>query len=255
MLDLHNLSSLKTFDIPSPIEVFRDRLADGCILRVEELYVNSYSHDWVKSFSYCREVLIAALASLSSSLTRSVTPGLKQNNDPIWKFLRDRFIDHIHWPKKKSNDGINGQQCGNSDQDNGNNDSKVKPGDVEAGGGDRAPANAHQQPLQDEVTNNEDSESRFSDNMEELTPLDPPVHFAARFIVALIAASLLVAPVAVLSWQSTRRAHLITLAVSTTIFSFLASFSSKSSLQETMVAVAGYTAVLVVFVAVASTNP
>jgi hypothetical protein len=132
---------------------------------------------------------------------------LKRNDDPIWKFLRARFIEFVSWLKNRNKN------------------------------------------------DNKDPESRDGESTEGLKPLDPPVHFLARFIVALIAASLLVAPVAVLSWQSTRRAHLITLSVSTTIFSFLASFSSKSSLQETMVAVAGYTAVLVVFVAVASTSP
>jgi uncharacterized membrane protein YccC len=81
------------------------------------------------------------------------------------------------------------------------------------------------------------------------------INFSARFLVALASISLLIAPVAVLSYQSTRKAHLTTLAVSTCVFSLLPCFvSSKASLQETVVAVAGYTTVLVVFVAVASNS-
>jgi hypothetical protein len=231
-----------------------DRLTHKCNLDVEERYVYSYSYHQKKPLSHTEEALIVALAPLSRLFTRSVIPGLKQNDDPIWKFLRARFIEFKSWLKNRRNNDNDDQPDSNSDQDNGSNNTNARKGDEEAGGEDPTPANVYQQPTNDNTSNSEDPESRDGENTDKLRPIDPPVHFIARFIVALIAASLLVAPVAVLSWQSARRAHLITLSVSTTIFSFLASFSSKSSLQETMVAVAGYTAVLVVFVAVASTG-
>lgn len=78
-----------------------------------------------------------------------------------------------------------------------------------------------------------------------------PVEFFTRLILALVSCSLLIAPLAILSFQSKRTAHLVTVAVSTVVFSLLVSLVSKSSNSEIMAAAAGYTAVLVVFVAVA----
>jgi lipopolysaccharide export LptBFGC system permease protein LptF len=154
-----------------------------------------------------------------------VTPGLLQSEATIsiWRFLGGQLIDQIHsWWLKPKNNSIRDDIDQNSRQ-----------GGLEAG--------------------IEDTQNQ--DNQKSLDPQPQRIHFLARFFVALVSVCLLIAPVAVLSYQSTRKVHLITLAVSTCVFSFLLSFvSSKASLQETVVAVAGYSAVLVVFVAVATNS-
>ena len=72
---------------------------------------------------------------------------------------------------------------------------------------------------------------------------------AARFLVALLAGIFLVIPLVILSFQSDPKAHLLTVSICIVVFSFLLSLGTKASNQETMVASAGYAAVLVVFVA------
>ena len=68
-----------------------------------------------------------------------------------------------------------------------------------------------------------------------------------RFLVALLAGAFLVIPLAILSHQSSSQTHLITVSTCIVIFSFLVSLVSKASNEQTMVASAGYAAVLVVF--------
>lgn len=77
---------------------------------------------------------------------------------------------------------------------------------------------------------------------------------AARFLVALLAGIFLVIPLVILNFQSNPRAHLLTVSICIVVFAFLVSLGTKASNQETMVASAGYAAVLVVFVA-SSPNP
>jgi hypothetical protein len=66
-----------------------------------------------------------------------------------------------------------------------------------------------------------------------------PVEFFTRLILALVSGALLMAPLAILSYQSKRKVHLITVAVSTVVFSFLVSLVSKSTNSEIMAATAG----------------
>ena len=68
-----------------------------------------------------------------------------------------------------------------------------------------------------------------------------------RFLVALLAGAFLVIPLVVLSYQSSNQTHLITVSICIVIFSLLVSLVSKASNEQTMVASAGYAAVLVVF--------
>ena len=68
-----------------------------------------------------------------------------------------------------------------------------------------------------------------------------------RFLVALLAGAFLVIPLVVLSYQSSSQTHLITVSICIIIFSLLVSLVSKASNEQTMVASAGYAAVLVVF--------
>jgi hypothetical protein len=75
-----------------------------------------------------------------------------------------------------------------------------------------------------------------------------PVEKISRFILALVSSVLLIIPLTILSFQSKRRAHLITVVISTVVFCLLISLVSRSSNQEIMAAPAGYTAVLVGFV-------
>lgn len=68
-----------------------------------------------------------------------------------------------------------------------------------------------------------------------------------RFLVALLAGAFLVIPLILLSYQSSSRTHLITVSTCIVIFSLLVSLASKASNEQTMMASAGYAAVLVVF--------
>ena len=68
-----------------------------------------------------------------------------------------------------------------------------------------------------------------------------------RFVVALLAGAFLVVPLVILSHQSKNEAQLITVSVCIIVFSLLISLVSKASNEQTMVASAGYAAVLVVF--------
>ena len=72
--------------------------------------------------------------------------------------------------------------------------------------------------------------------------------FLTRFLVALFAGLFLVGPLVLLSYQSSKEAHLLTVGACIVIFSFIVSLASKASAQETMAASAAYAAVLVVFV-------
>jgi hypothetical protein len=74
----------------------------------------------------------------------------------------------------------------------------------------------------------------------------------ARFVVALVAGVFLVIPLVMLHYQSNPKSHLLTVTISIIIFSLIVSLGSKASNQETLVAAAGYAAVLAVFVS--STN-
>ena len=76
-----------------------------------------------------------------------------------------------------------------------------------------------------------------------------------RFVVAVLAGTFLVIPLIVLSYQSSERSHLITVSVCIVIFSLLVSLLSKASNEQTMVASAGYAAVLVVFLSNSSNGP
>ncbi|KAL8668688.1 MAG: hypothetical protein Q9168_006693 [Polycauliona sp. 1 TL-2023] len=73
-----------------------------------------------------------------------------------------------------------------------------------------------------------------------------------RFVVAMLAGAFLVVPLVILSHESEREAQLVTVSVCIIIFSLLVSLVSKASNEQTMVASAGYAAVLVVFL---SNNP
>ncbi len=68
-----------------------------------------------------------------------------------------------------------------------------------------------------------------------------------RFLVALLAGAFLAIPLVVMSFQSSGRAHLATVSVCIVVFSLLVSLLSKASNEQTMMASAGYAAVLVVF--------
>lgn len=68
-----------------------------------------------------------------------------------------------------------------------------------------------------------------------------------RFTVALLAGAFLVIPMVILSHQSSSKIQLITISICIVIFSLLVSLVSKASNEQTMVASAGYAAVLVVF--------
>ena len=68
-----------------------------------------------------------------------------------------------------------------------------------------------------------------------------------RFLIALIAGTFLVIPLAILSHQSTTEAHLITISIFVVLFSLLVSLLTRASNEETMVASAAYAAVLSVF--------
>lgn len=72
---------------------------------------------------------------------------------------------------------------------------------------------------------------------------------AARFIFALLAGVFFIVPLVVLSYQTSLRSHLVTVSICIVVFSFLLSLISQASNQETLMAVAAYAAVLVVFVA------
>ncbi len=68
-----------------------------------------------------------------------------------------------------------------------------------------------------------------------------------RFLVALLAGAFLAIPLVVMSFQSSDRAHLATVSICIVVFSLLVSLLSKASNEQTMMASAGYAAVLVVF--------
>ena len=76
-----------------------------------------------------------------------------------------------------------------------------------------------------------------------------------RFLVALLAGVFLVIPLIILSYQSSNQTHLITISICIVIFSLLVSLVSQASNEQTMVASAGYAAVLVVFLSNSSNGP
>ena len=76
-----------------------------------------------------------------------------------------------------------------------------------------------------------------------------------RFLVALLAGAFLVIPLVVLSHQSSSKTHLITVSICIVTFSLLVSLLSKASNEQTMVASAGYAAVLVVFLSNSPSGP
>ncbi|TVY42081.1 hypothetical protein LOCC1_G004289 [Lachnellula occidentalis] len=76
----------------------------------------------------------------------------------------------------------------------------------------------------------------------------------ARFIFALLAGAFLIVPLVVLSYQLSLQSHLVTVSICILAFSILLSLVSQASNQETVMAVAAYAAVLVVFVASTPTN-
>ena len=69
-----------------------------------------------------------------------------------------------------------------------------------------------------------------------------------RFLIAIFAGSFLVVPLIVLSFQTSKESHLITVSVCIVVFSLLISLLSKASNYETMAASAAYAAVLAVFI-------
>ena len=71
--------------------------------------------------------------------------------------------------------------------------------------------------------------------------------YITRFVVAVLAGALLVIPLIILSNQSKGSAQLITVSTCIVVFSLLVSLVSKASNEQTVVASAGYAAVLVVF--------
>lgn len=71
---------------------------------------------------------------------------------------------------------------------------------------------------------------------------------ATRFFVAVFAGSFLVVPLVVLSFQTSKESHLVTVSVCIVVFSLLVSLLSKASNYETMAASAAYAAVLAVFI-------
>jgi hypothetical protein len=71
--------------------------------------------------------------------------------------------------------------------------------------------------------------------------------FIARFLITLFAGAFLVGPLVILSYQSSREAHLVTVAICIVFFNFVTCLSVKASAQG-MAASAAYAAVLVVFV-------
>ncbi|KIW32822.1 uncharacterized protein PV07_04340 [Cladophialophora immunda] len=78
-------------------------------------------------------------------------------------------------------------------------------------------------------------------------PVSPGVDMAARFIVSIIAAIDLLAPVYALSYINNKAYGLIATSLFTVLFSISLSLISSAKNQELMVAAAAYTAVLVVF--------
>ena len=76
----------------------------------------------------------------------------------------------------------------------------------------------------------------------------------SRFVVALLAGIFLVIPLIVMSYQSRKETHLITVSVCIVVFSLLVSLVSKASNEQTMAASAGYAAVLVVFLSNSPTS-
>lgn len=75
----------------------------------------------------------------------------------------------------------------------------------------------------------------------------------ARFLVAVFAGILLIVPLVILNFQSSQTDHLITVSICIIAFALFVSLSSRASNQETMVAAAGYAAVLAVFVTSSNT--
>jgi hypothetical protein len=71
---------------------------------------------------------------------------------------------------------------------------------------------------------------------------------ATRFLAAALAGTFLVVPLIILSFQTSKGSHLVTVSVCIVVFSLLISLSSKASNYETMAASAAYAAVLAVFV-------
>lgn len=71
---------------------------------------------------------------------------------------------------------------------------------------------------------------------------------ATRFLIAVFTGSFLVVPLIVLSFQTSKESHLVTVSVCIVVFSLLISLLSKASNYETMAASAAYAAVLAVFV-------
>ncbi|KAL2058935.1 hypothetical protein ABVK25_000227 [Lepraria finkii] len=73
----------------------------------------------------------------------------------------------------------------------------------------------------------------------------------ARFLVALVAGAFLVVPIVILSNQSSSEAHLIPVSVCVIVFSFLVPLISMASIEQTMLALAAYAALPVVFLSTA----
>jgi hypothetical protein len=69
-----------------------------------------------------------------------------------------------------------------------------------------------------------------------------------RVLIALAANVFIVVPLAILSYQTIKRDQLITVSVWIIVFSFLAAILFKASNQATLAVIAGYAAVLSVFV-------
>jgi len=74
----------------------------------------------------------------------------------------------------------------------------------------------------------------------------------ARFLIALITGLFLILPLVILNYQTSSKAHLMTVSLCIFVFSGIISLGSKASNQEIVVASAGYAAVLVVFVSSSS---
>ncbi|TVY18333.1 hypothetical protein LARI1_G004143 [Lachnellula arida] len=76
----------------------------------------------------------------------------------------------------------------------------------------------------------------------------------ARLVFALSAGAFMIGPLVLLSYQMSLQSHLATVSIWILLFSFVLSLVTQASNQETVMAVAAYAAVLVVFVASTPTN-
>lgn len=83
------------------------------------------------------------------------------------------------------------------------------------------------------------SPGRNTVRMGNSKEISVPVGFFTRLFLALISGALLITPLTILSFRSTRKAYLTTIAVFTVISSLLVSLISKSTNSEIMAASAG----------------